>query len=356
MGFQIGIEATLRCNFTCSHCMVDAGRARRNEMGTEELQRLIQDLADCGVGSIAWSGGEPLLRSDIDRLTAFGFRRGISFGLATNGFLADKNRLMRLHASGLRVIQISVDGTDPEKAARYRHGPASAFERAIRAIQNSVSIGMQTYICTLFSPETAAEISEMLAFARDLGVTGLRYTMHAPAGRAQMNKYDEHLWDTPQIKKFFEIVDSEKKRKKLQVLLDCPTGPYPGKNNFRCSAGLNSGYITSVGDVYACTALMTPEYRVGNTREIPVHDLLLSSNMQKIQREMTRTLPGGSCRDCRDLATCRGGCPGRTILNYGKLRGGSHDGGAIVCFKRILTPNVQKSERCWGCAPKVAQQ
>ena len=324
--------------------MVDAGRARRNEMGTEELKRLIQDLADCGVGSIGWSGGEPLLRHDLDALTAFGFKRGISFGLATNGFFADENRLARLQASGLRVIQISVDGTDSEKAARHRRGPVSSFDRAIRAIQNSVSLGLQTYLCTLLLPETAAEIIEMLDFARDLGVDGIRYTMHAPAGRAQKNKYDEQLWDTSQIKKFFNIVASEKRRKRLRVLIDCPTGPYPGKNMFRCGAGRNSAYITSVGDVYACTALMTPEYRVGNTRETPVGDLLFSGNMQKIQREMVRTLPGGTCKDCRDVNACRGGCPGRTILNFGQLRGGPHDGGAPVCFKRLLSPTMQTSE------------
>lgn len=316
--------------------MVDAGRARRNEMSTEELKRLIQDLANCGVKSIGWSGGEPLLRHDLDALSAFGFQRGISFGMATNGFFADKKRLARLKASGIGVIQISVDGTDPEKAARYRRGPVSAFDRAIRAIQNSAAMGMQTYLCTLLTPETAGEVTEMLAFARDLGANGLRYTMLAPVGRAQKNKYNEQQWDTHQVREFFKIVAFEKRRNKLQVLIDCPTGPYPGTGVFRCSAGRNSAYITSVGDVYACTALMTPEYRVGNTRENSVWDLIFSGNMQKIQREMARTLPGGTCKDCSDLNTCRGGCPGRTIFNFGQLRNGPHDGGAAVCFKRLL--------------------
>lgn len=336
MRLQVGIEATLRCNFACKHCFVDAGRARRNEMGTEEVKRLIQELADSGVKCIGWSGGEPLLRDDIEALTAFGSQRGISFGLATNGFLADQKRLARLQICGMSVIQISIDGTDPEKAARYRLGPLSAFDRAISAIQNSIAMGLRTYLCTLLSPETAGEIKEMLALTRDLGANGIRYTMLAPFGRANKSKYDEQLWNTSDVRDFFNIVAAEKRRNELQVLVDCPTGPYPGNGVFRCCAGRDSAYITSVGDVYACTALMTPEYRVGNTRRQPVWDLIFSGNMQKIQREMAKTLPGGTCKDCSHRNACRGGCPGRTILNFGRLRYGHHDGGAPVCFERLF--------------------
>lgn len=336
MSFYVGLEITKKCNFKCVHCFVDAGQPRDYEMTTAEMMQLLQDLASCGTHTIGWSGGEPLIRHDLEELTYFGSRMGMRFSLATNGYLAHRQRLISLKACGIHVIQISLDGVTEEKATRFRKGPKNSFQRILQSIKDSVSIGLQTHICTLLAPETASELEDMLFFARSLGVNGLRYTMMAPVGRAESSKYEESAWNTPEIKHFFEIVESQKSQRDPAINIDCPIGPYPGYGISRCNAGRESAYITADGDLYPCTALMTSEYLVGNTLKQPVADLLFSDNILKIQRQIAKSLPGDLCTPCHLRHACRGGCPGRSLSHFGTFQNGDLNHGMPACMLRIF--------------------
>jgi radical SAM protein with 4Fe4S-binding SPASM domain len=332
--FCVGIEATKRCNFKCAHCFVDAGRARPGEMGTRTLKTLLRGLAEAGVKTIGWSGGEPLLRTDLEELTRAGSDNGLNFTLATNGFLATRERLSRLAAAGLRVIQISLDGPTAVRASRLRHGPSGFFERAIRAAADSISAGLIVHLCTLLSPDTAEEFEEMGAFARSLGVHALRYTMWLPVGRAAGIAYDERAWAKPEVGYFFRALPLLQTRN-FEVMIDCPTGPCPGREAFSCKAGPGTSYITSDGDLYPCTALMTPGYRIGNIHDSPAGELLFGEKMTAIQRALDAHAPAGLCADCSLRPACRGGCPGRTIAADGKLAGGAHQGASPACLYRL---------------------
>jgi radical SAM protein with 4Fe4S-binding SPASM domain len=333
----VGIEATRRCNFQCSHCFVDAGRSRPGEMDTAAMKNLLHHLAQNGVTTIGWSGGEPFLRRDLEELTRAGAECGLNFTLATNGFLAKPDRLAALADAGLKVIQISLDGPTASRAARLRRGPPGAFERAVRAAADSVSLGLTVHLCTLLSPETAEELEEMAAFARSLGVHGLRYTMWLPVGKAAGGCYDEAAWSKPEVGRFFAVFPLFRKPD-FEVLIDCPTGPCPGRENFSCKAGPGTSYITSEGDVYPCTALMTPEYRLGNVRSNSVGELLFGTRMAGIRQTFASHVPSGRCASCPLRGSCRGGCPGRTIAVDGTLAGGLHEGALPACLYRLHHP------------------
>jgi len=330
----VGIEATKRCNFKCRHCFVDAGRSRPGEMNSAAMKSLLRNLSDCGVTTVGWSGGEPLMRRDLEELTRAGAACGMNFTLATNGYLATRERLSRLAAAGLKVIQISLDGPTASRSSRLRRGPSGAFERAVRAAVDSVSLGLTVHLCTLLTPETAEELEEMAAFARSLGVHGLRYTMWMPVGRAAGACYEEHAWARPEVGCFFDIFPSFRKQD-FEVIIDCPTGPCPGREMFSCKVGMGTSYITSDGDVYPCTALMNPGYRLGNVNRISVRELLSGGRMLAIQREIRAHVPSGLCAPCPLRESCRGGCPGRTIAVFGKWTGGGQEGALPACLYRL---------------------
>ena len=342
MSLGVGIEVTRRCNFTCPHCFVDAGTAggrprgaglapRAPEWSTEELLGVVRDLGACGLTDLCWSGGEPLLRGDLEVLTRAAAERGARVSLVTNGYLATRERLAKLRASGLASIQVSLDGSSPEAAARYRRGPSSAFERAVGAARAAVEVGLATHLCCLLSPETAVDVEPMIAFARGLGVAGLRYAAWTPVGRAAGQAYDEDAWGSPAIRRFFEVVAREDSPR-FRVLLDCPTGPHPLAPRFRCRVGRHSVYITAAGDVYPCTALMFDAYRAGNVHRAKIADILFGADMWKVERELAGPLPGGRCGTCGLVESCRGGCPGRTMSAYGTLRGDEADGEQPACL------------------------
>ena len=69
--------ATSACNFQCPFCEASAGSALPNELTTEEVRGLIDDLAAMGTKRLVVSGGEPLVRTDVVELMAHARQRGI---------------------------------------------------------------------------------------------------------------------------------------------------------------------------------------------------------------------------------------------------------------------------------------
>ncbi len=295
---------------------------------------MLTDLVACGVDQVGWSGGEPLLVKELESLTAFGADAGLSFGLVTNGYFASYERLKALSSAGVRVIQVSLDGATEESSQRYRKGPQGAFARAVKAISDSVSLGIKTYVCTILSPETAREVLEMVELTLSLRADGLRYSIWAPFGRASGGTYDERAWGGESLAEFLGAV------RKLQetgfsILTDCPTGPYPGNEVFRCVAGPSAAYVTANGDVYPCTGLMYPEYLAGNVRQRPIAEILYGAEIGKMQRDLALSLPGGSCAGCPQIHRCRGGCPGRSLAQYPLIPGEPNHKGMPACLLRL---------------------
>jgi radical SAM protein with 4Fe4S-binding SPASM domain len=332
--FQLGVEVTRACNFRCSHCFVAAGRVR-GEAAREALEDVLHRAARSGVDVVGWSGGEPLLRDDLARLTAVATSLGMRVGLATNGYLATAARLRELREAGLDVVQVSLDGPDAERASRYRRGPRGHFARALDAVRTSVDLGLQTYVCALLAPETLADAEEMAALVHGLGVQGLRYTMWMPVGRASGRRYVEAEWRRPALRRLLAVVERWPEGEPFRVLTDCPTGPLPFRGPRHCGAGRETAYVTAGGDLYPCTALMFPAYRVGNVFERPFDLLFNEGRMFKVLRELARLPVGGACGSCDRALSCRGGCPGRAVAQFGRLCRKRERHPMPICFVRL---------------------
>ena len=116
------VSVTDRCNFRCVYCMPEAGApvAPKDEILTyEEIERLVRIATELGMSKIRLTGGEPLIRRDIDVLVRkIGNLPGLrDFSLTTNGFLL--TRFAEDFArSGVNRINISLDTLRPERFAR----------------------------------------------------------------------------------------------------------------------------------------------------------------------------------------------------------------------------------------------
>lgn len=314
---------------------MDAGKPRQHEADTTEILAMLAELRALGTTTIAWSGGEPLLRQDLDYLTAVAAGLGMQVGLVSNGFLGSGERMVRLREAGLGVVQISLDGSTARRASRFRQGPSKAFERAKQAVRNSVAAGLQTYVCTLLSPETAPEIDDMIRLARGLGAHGLRYAMWMPVGRAHGGAYDEQEWSSPALGRLLDTLARQDDPQGFRLLLDCPAGPWAGRPHLTCTAGTQTIYVTADGNVYPCTALMAPAYRLGNLYRTPLYSLLSGANNRRVHTQRARLKPRGTCAGCATWDTCHGGCPGRTIAAYGSLARRPGNGAMPACLLRL---------------------
>lgn len=135
-------NVTRRCNLKCVHCYSrseDIGY--KGELPFEEGRALIDDLARFGSPVILFSGGEPLLRTDILDLIRYAVESGRRAVVSTNGTLITGSLAERLKKIGLSYVGISVDGLEHVHDS-FRGIPGS-FARAMEAIEHCQDAGLK---------------------------------------------------------------------------------------------------------------------------------------------------------------------------------------------------------------------
>ncbi|MBI4841804.1 MAG: radical SAM protein, partial [candidate division NC10 bacterium] len=110
---DLRISLTDRCNFRCVYCMPAEGLAwlpKREILTYEEILRLAHIFIDLGIRTVRLTGGEPLMRQDIDVLIEglIRLQPDLDLSMTTNGFLL-KEKAPRLAEAGLKRINVSLD-------------------------------------------------------------------------------------------------------------------------------------------------------------------------------------------------------------------------------------------------------
>lgn len=138
------VSVTDRCNFRCVYCMPEQGApvAPKSEILTfEEIERLARIAIELGMTKVRLTGGEPLIRKDIDLLVRkIGGLRGLKdLSLTTNGFLLSRYAA-DFARSGVNRINISLDTLKPERFTRIaRRGN---LEKVLEGIEAAEKAGL----------------------------------------------------------------------------------------------------------------------------------------------------------------------------------------------------------------------
>jgi GTP 3',8-cyclase len=147
---DLRISVTDRCNFRCTYCMPKEvfGRDfafldRAELLSFEEIARLGQLFVREGVEKIRLTGGEPLLRRDIERLVAMLDRiRGVQdIALTTNGALLTRDKAFALRDAGLKRITVSLDALD-DAVFRRMNDVEFPVARVLEAIDAAEEAGL----------------------------------------------------------------------------------------------------------------------------------------------------------------------------------------------------------------------
>lgn len=130
-------ELTCRCNLHCVMCYTDCfnrpDRIRR-ELATEEILRILHELADAGTVELCLTGGEPLARPDFFEIYAEAVRLGFLLTIFSNGTLIREEEADRFAALRPHRIEISLHGVTQATFERVTQGPGS-YQRCRHAIQ-----------------------------------------------------------------------------------------------------------------------------------------------------------------------------------------------------------------------------
>lgn len=136
------VSVTDRCNFRCVYCMPEEGAPispKAQILTFEEIERLVRIAVDLGMTKIRLTGGEPLVRKDIDQLVArVGAIPGLrDLSMTTNGSVLARHAANFARA-GLHRINISLDTLRPERFARIaRRGNLESVQEGITAAQTA---------------------------------------------------------------------------------------------------------------------------------------------------------------------------------------------------------------------------
>ncbi|GAB6169258.1 radical SAM protein [Clostridium carnis] len=251
------IAVTGKCMYNCWHC--SAKRFVSNstfceDMSTSQLLKVISDLQNLGVGIIGFTGGEPLLRNDLEEIIASIDNRSISY-VFSNGFSLDINKAKSLKKAGLFGVGISIDSLDP-KIHDEKRGYKGAFDIAISAIKSSKEAGLYTMGQVVCNREllSSGEIFKLSIYLKNLGVDELRILEPIPCGSLLENKsaiLTKEEKDT--LKNLHIIFNKDKTYPKTSVF------PYvESEDQFGCGAGVQHAYIDNKGNFLPCDFVNEP--------------------------------------------------------------------------------------------------
>jgi radical SAM protein with 4Fe4S-binding SPASM domain len=180
---EVHLAVTARCGAGCEGCYIDA-RPNGLEPSRDDIERRLDAMRDAGVFTVAFGGGEPTTRDDLDALAAAAAARGITPVLTTSGLGLTERRAEKLR--GFAQVNVSYDGSG-ETYARVRGFDGSSS--AEQAIERLATAGVRVGVNVVLTRDTFGKLGETLARARSLGACEAQLLRYKPAGRAASLDY-----------------------------------------------------------------------------------------------------------------------------------------------------------------------
>jgi len=255
-------ECTLRCNLSCVHCGSDCRKVSQTpDMPLADFLKTIDGIAphvEPDKTMIVLTGGEPLMRKDLEQCGQALYDRGFPWGMVSNGMLISEKRFARLLQAGLRAVTVSLDGFD-ESHNRMRGHPDS-YKNALNAIRTIVQSksDVEFDVVTCVNQWNFNELHALKELLIETGVKAWRVFTICPIGRAAENK-DLQL-DPLQFRQVFDFIAATRKEGNIKTDYGCEgfLGNYEHEvrdSFFFCRAGVTVGSVLADGSISACPNL-----------------------------------------------------------------------------------------------------
>ena len=332
--FLVSYSITTKCNLRCKHCYSQSSEeAGYDDLTTDEALRVIDEIAEWGIGLLVFDGGEPLLREDFFQIVDYASGKGITTGIGSNGTLIDVAIARRLISVGIKYASISIDGGNAETHDAFRREVGN-FEKVLKAASACKAAGLPFQFNTVIRKETIPQISEILRLTTDYGAYGIELFDLVLVGRAKRECQDEALttqqrkeiveWlvetqidyplpiETPSLPMYPLILKQKGIRPKHISMEQVARIAYFGRG---CAAGRPRGYlvIRSNGELNPCIFL---QVNLGNVKEKSIRQIWQES--PTLVQLRSRDLLKGTCGECQYKDICAG-CRGRAYEHTGDM-------------------------------------
>jgi len=343
------IELTRKCNLSCPHCYIDAGKARAAEMSTSRWLELIDEMAAVGVWAIAFTGGEPTLHPGFAEIVCHARSRDLLVGIATHGMFLSEELLGSLPREGV-IISVSID--DLHTGPREKSFPA---EQARAAILRAQRHGFLTNVMTNTHRRNIDGLADLMAWARSHGIS-VRSVPMSPIGRGKFNRYLENRVEDVETAAQFWLQECTWEHEFHEAAGICVGSIFNYGMSFaymtrRCASGRYLCYVAADGTMFPCTMCAGEGlFPAGSVAERPFASVWRD---HWPMRDFGWDDFADSCRGCpinNEAYYCASRCPAMSHARHGVLNrcGASPFEIESVRHRSVLiadTPTGQSSNR-----------
>lgn len=316
----VWFELTRGCNLRCRHCFVAATGPQSDELNTDQIFSLLDELKAQGVFCIVFTGGEPLLRGDFLQILRRAHRLGFVISVVTNGLLLKESVIRLLPKRNVRVT-ISLDNLHfGETGGADGNQRLSFLKKRLLLLKQE---GIACHVSATMTRQNLSQLKTIFSWLVEQGI-GFRTIPFTPIGRGAL--YPELQLRATEVRQAAELwameLASEKTLQGTEGLTFSQCFDYALTLVYMCRAckgGRFIAYICANGDVYPCTTCAgAGAYRAGNITISSFREVWESAF--KEFRQLSRWDNFGECGKCSLSSPeyfCTNRCPPLALLYRG---------------------------------------
>lgn len=311
------LELTYRCPLKCVWCNnpLDFNNYASKELSTEEWKRVLREGRELGALQLGFSGGEPMLRDDLEELVEEADRLGYYTNLITSGVGLTPSRLSALKKAGLKQIQLSIQSA--ERGLTDRLVGTRAHDLKLEVAKRIKDEGFPMVLNVPVFRQNIDQVEQILAMAEEIGVDYLEFANIQYYNWALLNR-DALLPTREQLERAEEAVAKARQRLDGSMTIYFVIPDYFETRPKACMNGWGTIHLTIAPDG---AALPCQEVRVIEGLEFPTvreHSLQWlweeSPLFQKFRGDEWMSEP---CRTCEEKEKDFGGCRCQAFLLTG---------------------------------------
>lgn len=330
--YTLVAELTYACPLRCTYCSNPPERSRPRELlDTSTWCRVLGEAEALGVVQVNLTGGEPLVRRDLEQVVAHAKGLDLYVNLITSGVPLDRERLGELARAGLASVQLSFQDVDVASAQRI--AGVDCLQQKLLVARWAAELELPLTVNFVLHRGNLDRTAELIHLAEELGAERIELANTQYLGVALANQ-EKLLPSREQIDRARQDASRERERLRgrCEVLFVLPD--YFSDRPRPCMDGWARRYVvvTPNGLVLPCHAAASLPLQFENVRDQPLSTIWLSSNALNAYRgEHWMTEP---CRSCE-----------RRFIDFGGCR----------CQAYALTGNAASTDPACALSPRHAE-
>lgn len=310
------LELTYKCPLHCPWCSnpLDFDKFK-NELTTEEWKKVLREGRKMGALQLGFTGGEPMLRDDLEELVAYSEDLGYYTNLITSGVGLTPKRLRALKKAGLKQIQLSVQSGSKELSKKLVG--VDVFDQKMDVFEDIKSQGFPMVLNIPICKQNIGETRQMLEMAEKLGVEYIEFANVQYYNWAMLNR-DEFMPSREEIEEAESIVKEFRERlgNAMQIYFVIPD--YYDDRPKACMNGWGAIHLTigPTGEALPCQeARVIKGLEFPNVRDEPLDWIWNNSPVFNAYRG--NDWMKDPCKSCDEKEDDHGGCRCQAYLLTG---------------------------------------